>query len=80
MTAKPKEKRFGLPPSQAEVRHNIERPTLAATEGGKTRYINFRIAHDKFVEIKTAALKQGLTLGDYLILTHEAYQNRGDIE
>ena len=57
------------------IRDNITTPAPAAAEGGaKNRFINFRVSNDRFIEIKTAALHQGLSLGDYLILTHEKYQ------
>lgn len=65
--------RFGAPPTVAQVRQNIEKP---AETGDKTRFINFRVSNERFIEIKTAALHQGMPLGEYLILAHEAYQKK----
>ena len=46
----------------------------------KERYVNFRVSHDEFVEIKTAALREGLTLGQYVKLVHGAYHSRAVIK
>lgn len=66
--------RFGAPPSAAQVRHNIKTP--AADAAGKARFINFRVPNERFIEIKTAALHQGMSLADYLVQAHEAYQKK----
>ena len=65
--------KFGAPPTAAVMKRNIEAP--AATDD-KPRFINFRVSTERFIEIKTAALHQGMPLGEYLILAHETYQKR----
>lgn len=50
---------------------NIEKPA------GDIKYINFRVSRDQFIEVKKAALDAGMTLGDYLLHAHRAYQTRG---
>ena len=65
--------KFGAPPTAAVTKRNIE---VSASADDKPRFINFRVSNERFIEIKTAALHQGMPLGEYLILTHEAYQKR----
>lgn len=65
--------KFGAPPTAAAVKRNIDVPAAA---GDKPRFINFRVSNERFIEIKTAALHQGMPLGDYLVLAHEAYQKK----
>lgn len=63
------------------VRDPAERPAPEQSGTGqatpeKERFLNFRVSHDEFVEIKTAALREGLTLGQYVKLVHGAYHGR----
>lgn len=67
--------------SAENVRDPADRP--APNQSGavpatseKERFVNFRVSHDEFVEIKTAALREGLTLGQYVKLVHGAYHSR----
>ncbi|MDO9588786.1 MAG: hypothetical protein Q7J13_12740 [Brevundimonas sp.] len=53
-----------------------ERPGAGPATSEKERFVNFRVSHDEFVEIKTAALREGLTLGQYVKLIHRAYCSR----
>lgn len=67
--------------SDENVRDPAERPTPDQPGAGpatfeKERFVNFRVSHDEFVEIKTAALREGLTLGQYVKLVHGAYHSR----
>ena len=62
------------------VRDPAERPAPQHYGAGpanpeKERFLNFRVSHDEFVEIKTAALRDGLTLGQYVKLIHRTYQS-----
>lgn len=64
-TVKPAEPEAPKPAKTA----NIETPT-----GKDAKYINFRVSREDFVDIKTAALREDLTLGAYLMHTHRVYQ------
>jgi len=49
---------------------NIEKTDAAL------KYINFRAAREDFIDVKTCALKEGLTLGEYLLHAHRVYQQQ----
>ena len=67
--------------SDENVRDPAEQPAPSPSgarpvTSEKERFVNFRVSHDEFVEIKTAALREGLTLGQYVKLVHGAYRSR----
>jgi len=71
--------------SDENVRDPAERPAPDQPGAGpatseKERFVNFRVSHEEFVEIKTAALREGLTLGQYVKLIHRAYHSRSVTE
>lgn len=49
---------------------------VALPDQGTARFMNARVSQEEFVDIKTAALREGLTLRQYLLQTHRAYQNQ----
>lgn len=57
-------------------RPGLDQPAARPATSEKERFVNFRVSHDEFVEIKTAALREGLTLGQYVKLVHGAYHSR----
>jgi predicted DNA binding CopG/RHH family protein len=57
-------------------RLGLDQPAAGPAASEKERFVNFRVSHDEFVEIKTAALREGLTLGQYVKLVHGAYHSR----
>lgn len=62
--------RLGPPPSRSEIRGNID----TSSKEEKPRFMNVRVTPGKFREIKMAALAMDMTLGEYLLHAHDAYQ------
>ena len=48
----------------------------AVPGAGPQRFLNARVSQDEFVDIKMAALRERLTLGQYLLRAHRMYQAR----
>jgi hypothetical protein len=43
---------------------------------GRQRFLSARVSREEFVDIKTAALRDGVTLGEYFLRAHRMYQAR----
>lgn len=63
-----------VPPPRESIKEapaNIEKPSSE-----ETKYVNFRVTRAEFVEVKKAALDEGMTLGAYMMHVHRAYQSK----
>lgn len=49
-------------------------PNIEAPGADDPKYINFRVTREAFIDIKKAALDEGMKLGDYMVHVHRAYQ------
>lgn len=66
---------LGSPPSEDDIRGNIESPTPKADKAG-VRWINFRVDDASFKSIKKAALDEDMDLRAYMLHCHMTYQAR----
>lgn len=65
---------LGAPPKPEDVKDNIGTGKTKKKYDGPVTQLNVRMPTGKHSEIKIAAIKEGKSLIDYIIDTHDHYQ------
>lgn len=62
------------PPRVVTEAASTASPNIETPDADDPRYINFRVNRETFVEIKKAALDEGMKLGEYMVHAHRSYR------